>query len=102
MADVIDQMMWLRKRGWLVVLKAMPKECSHIIQGSRSEYDGPGEDKPIGKGMWSCEAQWMGDFSISELSSPSTWALGRTPIAAINKVVVACQEAMRQRRRLKP
>lgn len=36
---VLKRMQTLRRKGWLVVLKAMPKGRSFIIPGSRSEYD---------------------------------------------------------------
>lgn len=51
----------LRRDGWLVALKCLPKEIGWILEGSRSEYDSPSSDKMIGRGKWTCYAQWMGE-----------------------------------------
>ncbi len=49
----------LRADGWLVVIKVMPKESSYILQGSRSEYDAPCDDKLVAKGMCMCDLEDM-------------------------------------------
>jgi hypothetical protein len=87
--DVIGQMQSLRDAGWLVVLKAMPKGHSHIIEGGVSEYDAPCKDKKVGKGQWSCEAMWMGDKPMR-----SPWALAATADEAIDKVAAECSKAV--------
>lgn len=94
--SVIELMQHLRDAGWLVVLKAMPEECHHVIQGARSEYDAPCDDTKIGKGQWSCEASWMGKDFIH-----GPWALGDTPEETVQKVAVECVEAVAEMERRK-
>ena len=83
-----EQMKALRDRGWLVVLRAMPKECRYILEGSRSEYDAPCPDARIGKGLWCCEASWM-----REPWRPSECALAKTARHAVSKVAALCSLA---------
>ena len=49
----------LRKAGWLVTIKFMPKEFSFIIEGARSEYDAPSDDIKVGKSAVCVEAMMM-------------------------------------------
>ncbi len=57
---IIETMEKLRAEGWCVVLKCLPLNLPWIIEGSRSEYDAPCDDKKVGRGKWCCELSWMG------------------------------------------
>ena len=83
-----EQMKALRDRGWLVVLKATPKECSYVLEGSHSEYDAPCPAARVGKGLWCCEASWM-----REAWRPSEYALAKTARHAVSKVAALCSLA---------
>ena len=59
MIQLLALMEAMRSDGWCVTLKCLPKEMSYVIEGARSEYDAPSEDREIGKGMWCCETTDM-------------------------------------------
>lgn len=74
----------LRDDGWCVVLKCLPKDIGWIVDGARSEYDAPSEDKRIGVGKWCCECQDVrlagNTYRVSE------FAMGDSPLEAVRAV----------------
>ena len=90
---IIDTMQVLRDQGWCIVLKALPPHIGWLLEGSRSEYDGPSKDQRIGKGKWCCEAQWCGDHKNYRASQ---FALADTPIGAVVKVATQCAEELKR------
>jgi len=80
---VTDLMEELRNDGWCVVLKCLPKEIGWLIEGARSEYDAPCEDRHVGHGKWLCEASWVipnGKWRHSQS------AMDEDPLDAVKKV----------------
>ena len=79
--DTLLMMEELRAQGWLVSLKCSPAEVGWIIEGSRSEYDGPGKARPV-YAKWCCEAQWLG----KPPHRPSAFATAEIPWRAVIRV----------------
>lgn len=77
----IALMQALRKKGWCVVLKCLPKDVGWLLEGSRSEFDAPCPNKRVGKGKWYCEAQ-----SIRRPLWRSQWAMDKDPAVAVQQV----------------
>ena len=46
-----------REDDWIVVVKEIPKDLCHVMQGAISEYDAPCDDQHIEKGKASCELE---------------------------------------------
>lgn len=79
--------------GWCVVLKRLPKEMGWIIEGARSEYDAPSEDREVGKGKWLCEIQDMRYLRIGTAKyRNSRDAMADTPEEALVKVMHYAKE----------
>lgn len=82
-AEVTDLMDALAAEGWCIVLKRLPRDIGWIIEGARSEYDAPSDDKRVGCNKWCCEAMFIGDgkeYRHSEVS------FGDRPFQAVQSV----------------
>lgn len=57
--ETLTEMERLAQDGWCVVLKRLPPGRGWIIEGARSEYDAPCQDRTVGVGLWCCELSDM-------------------------------------------
>lgn len=84
MSPEIRLMTQLRRRGWLVVLKCIPRTApGWIAEGSRSEFDAPCPDRVISRNPWCAEATYMGRDVIH---AGNPWATGKNPRAVLFQV----------------
>lgn len=85
---MVSTMEKLRKDGWCVVLKCLPRDLAWTIEGSRSEYDSPCPDRKVGRGKWVAELQNMNRHETGKCRwRGSPFALADTAAEAIEKVV---------------
>ena len=81
----------MRLDDWLVIVKAMPERFGYLIEGSRSEYDAPCEDRYVLHGKYVCNLENMRrDFHHLRIVRPG---IGSTAPEAI---CLAALEAVKE------
>lgn len=85
----------MRADDWLVAIKCNTDAARFILEGSRSEYDNPCPDKPIGPaGAYACTLQCMRSCRDKDAKwRPDEWAIADTaPLAICKAALLALNE----------
>ena len=65
----------MRERGYLTVIKRLPVGAPYLIPGSRSEFDAPMDDRPIGTDLVCCSMEQIRGIAPGETCFAETPAL---------------------------